>query len=208
MERRYWLSREKAEIKLAYLAKTLSAPRLHLDLAARLSRKAETLHRAVREPALRLLRPLSAAVPRMLRLPANPSKPLVLICDHEALILDLLEHHLVEAGYEVMRAPDGGIAMQLLEARTPAITILAIDIPVMKGTEVLQRIRENPDLRKIPVIMLTDRHMEADIVGALRLGASDYMTKPFMIGEVLERVSKQLTPYEHPLESLLEELAA
>ena len=61
---------------------------------------------------------------------------------------------------------------------------------------------------ELPVIMLTHRCGEEDVVDALRLGASDYMTKPFMIGEVLERVSKHITPYEHPLESVLQELAA
>jgi two-component system alkaline phosphatase synthesis response regulator PhoP len=193
---------------MAYLATSLSSRRLHLDLAARLSLKAETFHRFVREPTMRLLRPLSGALARIPRPTTKPPKPLVLICDREELILDLLEHHLVRAGYEVMRAADGGTAMEAMAARVPAVAILAIDIGVISGTEVLQRIREDPNLRKVPVIMLTDRHAEADVVGALRLGASDYMTKPFMIGEVLERVSKNINPYEHPLDSVLEELAA
>jgi two-component system alkaline phosphatase synthesis response regulator PhoP len=193
---------------MAYLAKSLSSRRLHLDLAARLSLKAETFHRFVRDPTMRLLRPLSGAKARLSRPTPIPPKPLILICDSEELILDLLEHHLARAGYEVMRAADGGTAMAALAERAPAVAILAIDIGVISGTEVLQRIREDPNLRKIPVIMLTDRHAEADVVGALRLGASDYMTKPFMIGEVLERVSKNIHPYEHPLESVLEELAA
>jgi CheY-like chemotaxis protein len=205
--RSYWLSREKAEIKMAYLAESISSRRLHLDLAARLSLKAETLHRFVREPTMRLLRPLSDAVPRFGRSPAKV-KPMVLICDREELILDLLEHHLAGAGYMVMRAPDGATAMELLADHVPAVAILAIDIGIPSGTEVLQRIRENPRLRKVPVIMLTDRNSEADVVGALRLGASEYMTKPFMIAEVLERVSKSIYPYEHPLESVLQELAA
>jgi DNA-binding response OmpR family regulator len=142
------------------------------------------------------------------RVPKKAAKPLILICDGEELILDLLEHHLERAGYEVMRASDGDIAMELLGKRTPAVAILAIDVRGLLGTEVLQRIRENPDQRNLPVIMLTDRQGEADVVGALRMGASDYLTKPFLIGEVLERVSKHITPYEHPLESVLEELAA
>lgn len=195
---------------MAYLATTVGSRRLHLDLAARLSLKAESLNplRAVAAPAARLLRPVREAIPRLLGARRKAPKPLVLICDDEELILDLLEHHLSKAGYEVMRAADGAIAMQCLAERTPAVVILAIMIPAVSGTEVLQRIRENPEQRHVPVIMLTHRTGEKDVVDALRLGASDYMTKPFMVGEVLERVSKHITPYEHPLESLLQDLAA
>ena len=210
IERQYWLSREKAAIKMAYFADSIRSRRLHLDLAARLSLKAETLNpvRAVVAPAVRLLRPMGKAIPRLLRLPPKPPKPLVLICDEEELTLDLLEHHLSNAGYEVMRASDGEDALRCLAERTPAVVILAVMIPLVSGIEVLQRIRENPTQRNLPVMMLTHRDAEDDVVEALRLGASDYMTKPFLIGEVLERVSKHITPYEHPLDSLLEELAA
>jgi DNA-binding response OmpR family regulator len=81
-------------------------------------------------------------------------------------------------------------------------------IPAISGTEVLKRIRETPAWRNIPVMMLSYRNSEQDVVAALQDGASDYLTKPFLIGEVLERVSRLITPYEHPLESLLQELAA
>ncbi len=56
--------------------------------------------------------------------------------------------------------------------------------------------------------MLSHRHSEKDIVDALRDGASDYVTKPFLMGELIERVTKLVTPYEHPLKSLLDALAA
>ena len=72
----------------------------------------------------------------------------------------------------------------------------------------LKRIRETPATRNVPVIMLSHRHSEKDIVDALRDGASDYLTKPFLMGELIERVAKLVTPYEHPLKSLLDELAA
>ena len=208
--RPYWLSRERAAIKMAYLATTVRSRRLHLDLAARLSLKAETLNplRAAAAPAVRLLGPVGKAIPQLLGIGRKPPKPVVLICDGEELILDLLEHHLSRAGYQVMRAADGEIAMRCLARRTPAVVILATMLPAIGGTELLQRIRENPDQCTVPVIMLTYRNSEADVVEALRLGASDYMTKPFFVGEVLERVSKHITPYEHPLHGALQELAA
>ncbi|MBA3678065.1 MAG: response regulator [Sphingosinicella sp.] len=201
---KYWFARERASIEMADRAESLATRRIHLDLAALLRMKAENFHHVGK----RLLRPLGKVVPLILRRPAKAPKPLVMICDDEELVVDLLEHHLCNAGYEVVRAADGAIALALLEHRIPAVIILAVMIPVISGTEVLKRIRETPDLRKIPVMMLTHRDSEQDVIDALRDGASDYLTKPFMIGEVLERVSKLITPYEHPLESLLEELAA
>jgi DNA-binding response OmpR family regulator len=138
----------------------------------------------------------------------NPVRPLVLICDDEDLVLDILDHHLSKEGYEVVRAQDGSAALACIAERLPAAVILAIMLPDMCGIEALRRIRETPDRRHVPVMILTYRDAEGDVVEALKLGASDYLTKPFMIGEVLERVSKLITPFEHPLESLLEDLAA
>lgn len=135
-------------------------------------------------------------------------RPLVLICDDEELVLDILDHHLSNEGYEVVRAEDGSAALACIAERLPAVVILAIMLPDMCGIEALRRIRETPDRRHVPVMILTYRDSEGDVVEALKLGASDYLTKPFMIGEVLERVSKLITPFEHPLESLLEDLAA
>lgn len=61
-------------------------------------------------------------------------------------------------------------------------------LPVVSGTEVLKRIRETPESRNLPVLILSYRSMETDIVDALQDGASDYITKPFLIGEAVERL--------------------
>ena len=128
--------------------------------------------------------------------------------DGDELLLDLLDHHLRRAGYDVVRAMDGEAAMARLGEALPAVVILAIMLPGVSGTEVLKQIRETPASRDVPVIMLSHRKAEEDIVDALRDGASDYLVKPFLIGELLERTAKLVTPYEHPLKSLLDELAA
>jgi CheY-like chemotaxis protein len=195
---------------MAYEAGTVDARRLHLELATRLGAEAGKAvatgsSGAAAKPAAA---PARKAPPRVSSLPPKPARPLILICDDEELVLDLLEHRLTGEGYEVMRAADGAIAMECLARRTPAVVILAAMLPCVGGTEILQRIRENPDQRDVPVMMLTHRSAVEDVVEALRLGASDYITKPFLIGEVLERVSQYITPYEHPLDSLLQELAA
>lgn len=194
---------------MAYEAGSADARRLHLDLAMRLGVEAgKGATGAPRAPTKRALPRARKTPPPLLALPTKAAKPLILICDDEELILDLLEHRLKGEGYEVMRASDGAVAMECLAQRTPAVVILAAMLPFISGIEVLQRIREHPDQRNLPVMMLTHRNAEDDVVEALRLGASDYITKPFLIGELLERVSKHITPYQHPLDSLLQELAA
>lgn len=203
MGQKYWFARERESMEMADKAVSPSARRIHLELAARLRVKAETFHHVGK----RLLEPLANVVPFILRRPRKPARPLVMIVDDEELVVELLAHHLTKAGYNIMRASDGAIALALLEKRIPAAVILAIMIPAISGTEVLKRIRETPAWRNIPVMMLSHRHSEADVVDALRDGASDYLTKPFMIGEVLERLQRLITPFEHPLESLLQDLA-
>lgn len=125
------------------------------------------------------------------------SNLVALICDDEELILDLLEHHLSSASFEVLRASDGGEALAHLNQRTPDIVILDVMMPVVDGHEVLRQIRENEALRHIPVIMLTMRDSEPDVVGAFQTGASDYLAKPFMSGDLLERVKRLVAPPNH-----------
>ncbi len=128
-----------------------------------------------------------------------PYKPVALICDDEELILDLMEHHLVNADYDVIRASDGGEAIEHLEAGAPDLVILDVMMPVMDGTEVLRRIRETPQWAHIPVMMLTMRDREADTVEAFQTGASDYVAKPFMVGDLIERANRLIEPQSwHP----------
>ncbi len=205
--RRYWLAREASEIKAANDATLIVARRQHMDLAIRLGIKADTFAALAKIPLAtkRLLEPIRKVIPLpVLRKP----KHRILVVDDEELVVALLDHHLTKEGYKVVKAGDGEAAMARVREAPPTLIILAIMLPGMSGTEVLKRIRETPASRNVPVIMLSHRHSEEDIVDALRDGASDYVTKPFLIGELLERVSKLITPYEHPLKSLLDDLAA
>ncbi|HEY0629518.1 MAG TPA: response regulator [Sphingomicrobium sp.] len=114
----------------------------------------------------------------------------VLICDDDPLLLELLAHRLQTRGYDVHTAKDGGQAMNLLEAISPAAVVLDVMMPVVNGYEVLRRIREDERFHSIPVIMLTARKQERDIVGALDLGASDYLSKPFIPEELVARLNR------------------
>jgi DNA-binding response OmpR family regulator len=136
----------------------------------------------------------------------SSSRPLALICDDEELILDLLEHHLSNQGFQIVRASDGQEALDQLEKRIPDVVVLDVMMPCVQGDEVLRRIRETPRWRHIPVLMLTMRTEETDVVSAFEVGASDYLGKPFTSAELVARVNRLVAPFEHPLESLLEEL--
>jgi CheY-like chemotaxis protein len=206
--RRYWLARESSAIQAANDATTVSSRRRHTDLAVRLGIKADSFPSLGKIPqaSKRLLEPIRKIIP--LLAPRKKPKSRILVVDDEDLVVDLLDHHLTRAGYDVVKAADGEAALERMTEALPAAVILAIMLPGIQGTEVLKRIRETPATRDVPVIMLSHRHSEKDIVDALRDGASDYLTKPFLMGELIERVAKLVTPYEHPLKSLLDELAA
>ena len=128
-------------------------------------------------------------------------RPLALICDDEELILDLLEHHLSQEGFEVARASDGQEALDQLQHRLPDVVVLDVMMPCIQGDEVLRRIREYPSWRHIPVLMLTMRYDETDVVSAFEVGASDYLAKPFTSAELMARVKRLVTPAEPQLGS-------
>jgi DNA-binding response OmpR family regulator len=118
------------------------------------------------------------------------SKNRVLVCDDDALLLDLVQYRLASRGYEVSVAQDGGEALKRLQESTPDAIVLDAMMPVIDGYELLRRIREAPETANTPVIMLTARKQEQDILSALELGASDYMVKPFIPEELVARLSR------------------
>lgn len=118
----------------------------------------------------------------------------VLVCDDDPLLVDLLEFRLRSRGYEVDVARDGAEAMERIAAAAPDAIVLDAMMPVVDGYEVLRRLREQDATAAIPVVMLTARKQEKDIVGALELGASDYIVKPFIPEELVARLSRLLGP--------------
>ena len=114
----------------------------------------------------------------------------VLVCDDDALLLDLVQYRLASRGYEVSVASDGGEALKRLAEATPDAIVLDAMMPVIDGYELLRRIREAPATANTPVIMLTARKQEQDILSALELGASDYMVKPFIPEELVARLGR------------------
>lgn len=116
----------------------------------------------------------------------------ILIADDDEIIIDLIRFRLESEGHDVLTATDGEALLALLAQRTPNLILLDSMMPIISGMEVLKIIRQTPATTNIPVIMLTARKGEADVVAALEAGASDYLTKPFMPQELMTRVSMQL----------------
>ncbi len=116
----------------------------------------------------------------------------VLVVDDEKDLVDLLAYNLEKAGYRVLKAYDGELALRRILAEHPRAVVLDVMLPGMDGWEVLKRIRANESTRKIPVIMLTAKAEEADKVLGLELGADDYVTKPFSPKELAARLKALL----------------
>ncbi len=118
-------------------------------------------------------------------------KPLLMAVEDDDNIAYLLQFLLEREGYSVRMARNGNEARQLIdELPPPQLVILDIMVPYFDGFELLQLIREKSDWASTPVIMLTAKSQERDIVRALDSGASDYIVKPFLPEELKARVRR------------------
>ena len=117
------------------------------------------------------------------------SKIQVLVVDDEPRYLKLVRYNLEAAGYEVVTAANGEEALSLVAGKIPDLIILDIRLPDISGYEVCTRIRE---FSSVPIIMLTAKGEEREKVRGLRLGADDYVTKPFGAEEFMARVETVL----------------
>lgn len=109
----------------------------------------------------------------------------VLVIDDDALLVRLIEHSLSQVGVEVLKAYGGYDGISLVRTQQPDLVILDIVLPDIDGWEVLQRIRQ---ISKVPILMLTIKENEEDIVRALNQGADDYCTKPVGMRELIARM--------------------
>jgi two-component system KDP operon response regulator KdpE len=116
-------------------------------------------------------------------------KQTVLVIEDEAQIRKLLDMTLSLKDYKVVEAADGREGMALAVSHRPALVILDLGLPDMDGMEVLEKLRE---WYTNPIIILSARKSEKDIVMALEGGASDYVSKPFLPGELIARIRASL----------------
>src|SRR5581483_5729618 len=113
----------------------------------------------------------------------------VLVIDDEPPIRKLLRMGLSTQGYEILEAPSGKAGLELL-AENPALIILDLGLPDIKGHDLLRMIRARND--SVPIVVLSSRGDEAGKVEALDNGADDYVTKPFGMDELLARIRAAL----------------
>lgn len=113
----------------------------------------------------------------------------ILVVDDEPPIRKLLRMGLSTQGYEILDAPNGKTALELLESK-PDLVILDLGLPDIQGHELLRTIRARND--SVPIVVLSSRGDEAGKVQALDLGADDYVTKPFGMDELLARIRAAL----------------
>jgi len=113
----------------------------------------------------------------------------ILLVDDDPDLLAVTGFALQQAGFLVVKAGDGAAALDAFQREQPDLAVLDINLPKMSGFDVAQKLRERS---KIPVIMLTARNEEEDVVRALSLGADDYLSKPFSPKILLARVKALL----------------
>lgn len=120
------------------------------------------------------------------------AKEKILVVDDEEDILELLRYNLGKEGYQLIAVTSGEAALSKAKAENPDLIILDLMLPGMDGLEVCKVLKNESATASIPVIMLTAKGEDADIVTGLELGADDYITKPFSPRVVLARVRAAL----------------
>ena len=109
----------------------------------------------------------------------------ILIVEDEAGLVTLLKYNLEKHGYETTEVMDGKLVMQAVLTEKPDLILMDWMLPNVSGVDLCREIRQHPDVKLTPIIMVTARAEEADKVRGLSYGADDYMTKPFSVPELI-----------------------
>jgi two-component system phosphate regulon response regulator PhoB len=130
----------------------------------------------------------------------------IFVVDDEPDILELVHYNLLQHGYDVTCSLSGEEGLAQMRSRPPDLVLLDIMLPGMDGLEVCKALKQDGRTAATPLIMLTARSEEADIVAGLELGADDYLTKPFSPRVLLARIKAVLRRHTAPLPTASEEL--
>lgn len=118
--------------------------------------------------------------------------PLVMVIEDEEALGLLLKYNLEKEGYEVILETRGNKALTEIEKYGPSVILLDWMLPEISGVEICKLVRSKPDIKNIPIIMLTAKGEEEDKIKGLTAGADDYVTKPFSVPELMARVKTNL----------------
>ena len=116
----------------------------------------------------------------------------ILVIEDENHIWKIIEYKLKKENHEPVLADDGLKAMEILKVMKPDLIISDIMVPYLDGIQILKKIKGDDELKTIPVIMLTSKTQEKDVLAGLQLGAQDYIAKPFSPAELILRVDNAL----------------
>lgn len=116
----------------------------------------------------------------------------ILVADDSSTVRRLVAARLIADGYEVIEAEDGAEALEVARRELPALIVLDKVMPKLDGFEVVRLLHESAQTRMIPVVMLTTRSSEADVLDGLGLGVAEYIPKPFSPRELSLRIHRLL----------------
>lgn len=120
------------------------------------------------------------------------AKSEVLIIEDEPEIAELIEFHAERAGLRARKIHSGRLALEVVRREPPDVIVLDLMLPDIDGLEVCRRLKQSEDTRTIPIVMVTAKGEEADIVAGIELGADDYVTKPFSPRVLMARLRNVL----------------
>jgi two-component system phosphate regulon response regulator PhoB len=127
-----------------------------------------------------------------------PQQAHILVIDDEPDILELIRYNLDKHGYEVTCVPSGVEALTKLRREHPDLVVLDLMLPDVDGLDVCKTMKRDTHMSHIPIIMLTARGEEVDVITGLELGADDYLTKPFSPRVLLARIKAVLRRQQSP----------
>lgn len=119
------------------------------------------------------------------------AKKKILVVDDDKSILKIIEARLKHASYEVELASNGEEAIECMRKRLPRLVLLDIVMPGVDGFTVLETIKKDKRLKKVPVIMITSKCEDRDVQRAITMGAKDYLVKPFSPAVLLDKVRRE-----------------
>ena len=122
----------------------------------------------------------------------NRTIPCVLVVEDEPAQREVLAYNLEAPGFRVSQADNGEEALLLVAEDIPDLIVLDWMLPNVSGIEVCRRLKSRPETKGVPIIMLSARSEEVDLVRGLETGADDYMVKPYSVAELMARVRTQL----------------
>jgi DNA-binding response OmpR family regulator len=116
------------------------------------------------------------------------AKPKILVIEDEPDILEVITYNLEREGHKVIACRNGEQGLSRIRTDNPDLVVLDLMLPSMDGVEVCRRVKSDPVTRDIPIVMVTAKGEESDIVLGLGIGADDYITKPFSPRELVARI--------------------